>query len=29
MREGSLDSPVRHPLDWRNPAFYEQDALER
>ena len=29
MREGSLEAPIRHPLDWRNPAFYEQDALEK
>ena len=22
VREGSLDAPTRHPLDWRNPEFY-------
>ncbi|MEO7773412.1 MAG: heterodisulfide reductase-related iron-sulfur binding cluster [Steroidobacteraceae bacterium] len=28
-REGSLDAPTRHPLDWQNPQFYEHDALEK
>ena len=32
-REGSLQAPTRHPLDWKNPAFYDetacQDELER
>jgi len=27
-REGSLDAPTRHPLDWKNPLFYDQTALE-
>jgi glycerol-3-phosphate dehydrogenase subunit C len=27
-REGSLEAPTRHPLDWRNPAFYDKDALD-
>jgi len=26
-REGSLEAPTRHPLDWRSPAFYDEDAL--
>ena len=26
-REGSLEAPTRHPLDWRNPAFYDDRAL--
>lgn len=26
-REGSLDAPTRHPLDWRNPDFYDHAAL--
>ena len=26
-REGSLDAPTRHPIDWRNPAFYDEAAL--
>src|ERR1700680_3219206 len=28
MREGSLEAPTRHPLDWRNPAFYDQAAAD-
>ena len=32
-REGSLQAPTRHALDWQNPAFYEEapllDELER
>jgi glycerol-3-phosphate dehydrogenase subunit C len=28
-REGSLEAPTRHPLDWRNPAFYDEAALEK
>ena len=27
-REGSLDAPVRHPLDWQSEEFYDQNALE-
>jgi Fe-S oxidoreductase len=27
VREGSLEAPTRHPLDWRNPSFYDRDAL--
>ena len=27
-REGSLEAPTRHPLEWRDPKFYDQDALE-
>ncbi|MHB8741791.1 MAG: heterodisulfide reductase-related iron-sulfur binding cluster [Sulfuricaulis sp.] len=26
-REGSLQAPARHALDWRNPEFYEATAL--
>jgi len=26
-REGSLEAPTRHPLDWKNPEFYEEGAL--
>ncbi|MDY0068861.1 MAG: heterodisulfide reductase-related iron-sulfur binding cluster [Porticoccaceae bacterium] len=29
MREGSLDAPTRHPVDWRGPDFYDQQALDR
>ncbi len=28
-REGSLDAPTRHPLDWKTPEFYDQDAIDR
>jgi Fe-S oxidoreductase len=28
-REGSLEAPTRHPLDWRNPEFYDEAALEK
>ncbi len=28
-REGSLEAPARHPLDWRNPEFYDETALTR
>jgi Fe-S oxidoreductase len=27
VREGSLEAPTRHPLDWRNPGFYDQASL--
>ena len=27
MREGSLDAPTRHPLDWKNPEFYDEDKV--
>ncbi|MBC7804116.1 MAG: Fe-S oxidoreductase [Candidatus Parcubacteria bacterium] len=26
MREGSLEAPTRHPLDWKNEAFYDEGA---
>jgi len=28
-REGSLEAPTRHPLDWRNPDFYDEAKLEK
>jgi len=28
-REGSLEAPTRHPLDWRNPTFYDEAALTK
>ncbi|MGD9264319.1 MAG: heterodisulfide reductase-related iron-sulfur binding cluster [Lysobacterales bacterium] len=32
-REGSLEAPTRHPLEWKDPAFYDEaklfDELER
>ena len=27
-KEGSLEAPVRHPIDWQDPAFYDKNALE-
>ena len=26
-REGNLEAPTRHPLDWNNPSFYDEAAL--
>ena len=26
-REGNLEAPTRHPLDWKNPDFYNEDSL--
>lgn len=26
-REGSLEAPTRHPLDWKDPDFWNQDSL--
>jgi glycerol-3-phosphate dehydrogenase subunit C len=28
MREGSLEAPVRHPLDWHNPDFYDEKKID-
>ncbi len=28
-REGSLEAPERHPLNWQDPAFYDEDALTK
>ena len=25
--EGGLEAPIRHPLDWKNPQFYDQSSL--
>jgi glycerol-3-phosphate dehydrogenase subunit C len=27
-REGSLDAPTRHPIDWRNEEFYDEKKLD-
>ena len=28
MREGNLEAPTRHPVDWKNPLFYDEaDAI--
>jgi glycerol-3-phosphate dehydrogenase subunit C len=29
VREGSLEAPTRHPLDWKSDAFYEPGALDK
>ena len=29
MAEGSLAAPIRHPLDWQNPEFYDMAAIEK
>lgn len=26
VREGSLEAPTRHPLDWKNPEFYDETS---
>ena len=26
-REGSLEAPIRHPIEWRTDEFYDRDAL--
>ncbi len=26
-REGSLEAPTRHPLDWKSDAFYDEESL--
>ena len=28
-REGSLQAPTRHPLNWRDPSFYDEAALDK
>jgi glycerol-3-phosphate dehydrogenase subunit C len=28
MREGSLEPPVRHPLGWEDPEFYDPDKID-
>lgn len=27
VREGSLEAPTRHPLEWKNPEFYDEAKL--
>ncbi|MDH5613738.1 MAG: Fe-S oxidoreductase, partial [Gammaproteobacteria bacterium] len=29
QREGSLDAPTRHPLDWKSPSFYDENNLNK
>jgi glycerol-3-phosphate dehydrogenase subunit C len=28
VKEGSLEAPIRHPLDWRSETFYDQTAID-
>src|SRR5205085_3159814 len=28
-REGSLEAPTRHAIDWRNPEYYDEASLNR
>lgn len=28
-REGNLEAPTRHPLDWKNPDFYNEESLHK
>ena len=28
-REGSLEAPTRHALDWQNPEFWDQESLDK
>ena len=27
VREGSLEAPTRHPVEWRLPDFYDEEKL--
>jgi Fe-S oxidoreductase len=29
VREGSLEAPTRHPLDWKSPEFYDQARVDQ
>jgi glycerol-3-phosphate dehydrogenase subunit C len=29
IREGSLEAPTRHPLDWKAPDFYDQTRIDQ
>jgi hypothetical protein len=28
-REGNLEAPTRHPVDWRNPEFFDAESLDQ
>ena len=28
MKEGGLEAPTRHALDWKNPDFYDADKID-
>ena len=27
VKEGNLEAPTRHPLDWKSPEFYDEGSL--
>src|SRR5258707_3735810 len=27
VREGSLEAPTRHPIDWKNPEYWEEPKI--
>ena len=27
MREGSVDAPTRHPIEWKSESFWDKDGL--
>jgi Fe-S oxidoreductase len=29
QREGNLEAPTRHPIDWRSPEFYDENRIEK
>jgi len=29
MREGSLEAPTRHPIDWKSPDYYDEEQLSK
>ncbi|HXU54924.1 MAG TPA: Fe-S oxidoreductase, partial [Casimicrobiaceae bacterium] len=29
QREGSLEAPIRHPIDWKNPEYYDAASAEK
>src|SRR6185369_3839144 len=29
QREGSLEAPIRHPIDWKNPEYYDQESADK
>jgi len=29
IREGNLEAPIRHSIDWKNPDFYDEDKLNQ
>jgi len=29
QREGSLEAPIRHPIDWKNPEYYDQASADK